>query len=350
MSTSLIILLPVVLLGIVGMLCFVGCILDTKGLPPSPFDEYTNKTVLANNNLMAFWPLSDQKVGDNEPAHAAELMSDNKGNFIDPTTAPTLYPWPSYFVPKPPEPDAFSDLAPGTIAFAQASIVAGDVFHPGDTFAPPACIVVNGCYVEVPWNDKFVPKGSFTVEAWVRPDWTGSDPHGWRFVLDARDLNPDAGFALFAKADDIQPGMPGTYRWAGIVSNGGTGVDGFTFIVGDPIALGTAATPAKPVYLALTYDVVSQTATLFVNPAGAESGTKVTQVPYLPNTNQIRPLWIGAGAPYVPQRPQPQQPPDVPAAPLFPFVGAIQDVAIYNVALSPQDIVRHFDNGTGFDP
>ena len=51
-------------------------------------------------------------------------------------------------------------------------------------------MVVNGCYVEVPWNDKFVPKTTFTVEAWVRVDWTANDPHAWRFVLDMREYSP----------------------------------------------------------------------------------------------------------------------------------------------------------------
>jgi hypothetical protein len=335
MSTSLIILIPVILLGIVGMLCFVGCGLSTHGTS-EPFFTYTGTTVLLNPAIIAYWPLSEAK--DTDPA--AELISGNTGNYIDPATAPSLYPWPAYSVPSPPAPDVQSVDAPGTIAFAQPGIVAGDAVQPANA-APPACVVVNGCYVEVPFNVKFIPLTSFTVEAWVRVDWSASDPHAWRFVLDARDLNPCTGFSLFAKADDNQPGM---YRWAGIIGNGGSGTAGFTVAASDelPITLGSAGTPAGPTYLALTYDAPSQTLTLYVN--GVQQA-KVTSAVYVPNSTQ--PLWIGAGASYVSRRPQP---PGVVASPLFPFVGAMQDVAIYSAALTSDVILLHFHNGSGFDP
>jgi len=77
---------------------------------------------------------------------------------------------------------------------------------------------------------------------------------------------------------------------------------------------------------------------------GGQQG-KVTSAVYVPNSTQ--PLWIGAGAPYVVRRPQPA---GVLASPLFPFVGAIQDVAIYSAALTSDVIVTHSDNGSGFDP
>jgi hypothetical protein len=34
-------------------------------------------------------------------------------------------------------------------------------------------------------------------------------------------------------------------------------------------------------------------------------------------------------------------------SPLFPFVGAIEDVGIYKVALEPATILTHFHNGNG---
>ena len=104
----------------------------------------------------------------------------------------------------------------------------------------------------MPFNVKFVPQTSFTAEAWVRPDWTASDPQAWKIVLDMRDFNPGTGFALFAKTDDNQPGV---YRWAGII---GTGLRrrGITVIDSDglPITLGGGGMPVDPIYLALTYD------------------------------------------------------------------------------------------------
>jgi hypothetical protein len=332
MSMSLVVLLPLILLGIVGTLCFVGCRFDSSGLGGStPFTTYTS-TILLNPLVIAFWPLGEAK--DTDPA--AELISGNTGNYIDLATTPSLYPWPAYSAPNPPGPDAQSAAAPGTIAFTQPGIVKGDAVQPANLAASiTPCVKVDGGYVEVPFNVKFVPQTSFTVEAWVRADWTASDPQAWRFVLDMRDFNPATGFALFAQTDDNQPGM---YRWAGIV---GSGAAGYTIIASVELAitLGVAGMPADPTYLALTYDGPSQTLTLFVN---GEQQAQFTTVVYIPNTTQ--PFWIGAGAPSAPRRPQPD---GVVASPLFPFVGAIQDVAIYNAALTSDVILLHYHNGNG---
>jgi hypothetical protein len=336
MSMSLVVLLPVILLGIVGTLCFVGCVFQTGGLGGPPFNSYTGTTILANSpNCIAYWPLKE--IADSVPA--SELINNNTGNYIDPNTAPDLYPWPSYSIANGANPDVLSAAAPatGNIALARPGIVLGDVdLLPNDP-VPPACMVVNGAYVEAPWKDKFIPKASFTVEAWVRVDWTASDPHAWRFVLDMREQSPvTAGFGIYAKADDNQPG---TYRWAAIL---GDGTAKFAFLDNTelPITLKDPAAPAGTTfYLVLTYDSVSQTLTLFVNnePAGETTSA------YAPNMTQ--PLWIGAGSPYVPRRTKPAGPD--PASPLFPFVGAIQDVAIYDVVLDPVTMDTHFRNGGG---
>ena len=337
MSMSLVVLLPLILLGIVGTLCFVGCAFNTQGLE-TPFTTYTGTTILLNPAIMAYWPLGD--LADTVPA--AELISGNTGNYIDPATAPSLYPWPAYSLPNAPGPDVLSDAAPGTILFLQPGIVAGDAVQPAnDPAAVTPCVVVNGCYVEVPFNVKFVPPTSFTVEAWVRVDWTAGDPSAFRFVLDMREFSPvTAGFGICAKADDTQAGV---YQWRGII---GDGSNAFTFADSNE-ALVTlkdpaATAPPKSQYVALTYDGTSQALILYVN---GEQQAKVDNVGYAANTTQ--PLWIGAGAPYVPRRPQAA---GVTASPLFPFVGAIQDVAIYSAALAPDVILQHFNNGNGTDP
>jgi hypothetical protein len=290
-----------------------------------------------NPLCIGYWPLKEKMDTD----AAVDMISKNNGTYIDPTTTPAIYPWPAYSVPSGSGPDLQSAAGAGTIATGQATIVAGDIDLPGgvgDT-VPPGCMVVNGSYVEAPWNDKFIPKNSFTVEAWVRPDWSTSDPQADRFVLDLRDFNPGTGFALSAQAD---PNQPGVYHWAGIIGNGGAGIMGFTPVVGDEIKLGSGGMPAEPVYLALTYDASNQTLTLFVNGGGEVGGTKVTGVLYTPNTTQ--PLWIGAGASYVPRRPQPV---GTLGSPLFPFAGAIQDIAIWRDILQPADIATRFRNGSG---
>jgi hypothetical protein len=220
----------------------------------------------------------------------------------------------------------------GSILFNQPGIVAGDAVVPTIPSVLQPCVVVNGCYVEALFNPKFVPLGSFTVEAWVQVGWSSADPHAWRFVLDMRDPNPGRGFAIFARAEDNQPGV---YHWVAVVGNGGAGSAGFTSVPSmDTIALTDGATPVKPVYLVLTFNGASMT--LFVD--GESQGS--INVAYAPNTAQ--PIWIGAGAPYVAKRPGG-------IGPLFPWVGAMQDVAIYGAALDPIAIRKHFNNGQGRD-
>ena len=336
MSASLIVLIPVILLGIVGLFCFVGCILPEYEVVP-PYTEYTGRTVLLEPAVIAYWPLKEAK--DTDPA--VELISGNDGSYIDSSTTPSLYPWPAYSVPNPPGPDVLSADAPGAIAFAQPGIVKGDAVQPANVPAVVTpCVVVNGGYVDVPFNVKFIPPTSFTVEAWVRVDWNADATHAHRFVLDSRDFSPCTGFGLFARAEDDQPGV---YSWTGIIGNGGTGGAGFTTVgIADPAITLSGGSGGSTYYLALTYDGPSQTLILYVN--GAQLA-KVTSAVYVPNSTQ--PLWIGAGAPYVPRRPQPA---DVVASPLFPFVGAMQDVAIYSAALASDVILKHFHNGNGTDP
>ncbi len=335
MSASLMVLVPIVLLGIVGTLCFVGCIIPEYKYVED-YTAYTGKTILPTTTLIAYWPLKEAKDTD----AAVDLVSNNNGKYIDPSTADpdTIYPWPKYSVPNGSNPDVLSAAGPGDIKLGQKGIVKGDVdLLPGDPVAP-ACMVVNGCYVDVAWNDKFIPKISFTLEAWVRVDWTATDPHAFRFVVDSREISPvTAGFGLCAKAIDDQPGV---YRWLGVLGDGSgtfTTLDSVEapFTLKDP-----AAAEGTVHYLALTYDGPTQTLTLFVN---GNQHAQATAVAYVPNMTQ--PLWIGAGAPYVPRRKQPAG--VEPASPLFPFVGAIQDVAIYSEALGPLDIIRHFQHGRG---
>jgi hypothetical protein len=238
MSASLVVLLPIASLGIVAVLCFVGC---NGGFGPLPlFTKYSDTTVLANPAVVAYWPLGE--VADTDPA--VDRVAGHNGNYVDGTTLPSLYPWPAYSVPSPPGPDRLSAAAPGTLALGQPGIVQGDSIQPGNQFdVRTDCIVVNGGYVNIPFNAAFNPLTSFTIEAWVRVDWDASAPHAYRFVLDARDLDPCTGFALYAKADDNWPGI---YHWEAATGNGGTGGAAFTLATSDdpPITLDDPSLPS----------------------------------------------------------------------------------------------------------
>src|SRR3954462_14033272 len=127
MSASLIVLIPIILLGIVGMLCFTGCGRPfTTGpgggeeTPPKPFTEYSGMTVLPTNSLMAYWPLNETKDTD----AAVDRKSASNGKYIDPNTAPpmTVYDWPQYNN----GPDLLSAAGAGVLMPGQPGIVAGD--------------------------------------------------------------------------------------------------------------------------------------------------------------------------------------------------------------------------------
>jgi hypothetical protein len=324
MSALSIVLVPLVLLGVVTTLCFVGCAFQTGGLPMTVFTAYRSTTVLGNANLVAFWPLDDEI---NSPK-AEELKSGLVGDYVTAVTNPGQFPDPAVA--------NISAPAPGNLAWAQPGIVAGDCIG-GDPNNRTTCIAVNGGYVSVPQNAALNPP-SFTVEAWVRVDWNNTDPvnfpPAYRAVIDSRAfaVNSATGFALFATPDN---------HWAVSV---GSGALGQTTLTGDAIAF-----DGKPVYLAATYDGNSLTLTLFVN--GISNVPPMAGVAFAQNTTS--PLFIGAGAPSLPLRPQ--MPPITPdqTAPLLPFNGAIQDVAIYNTALpgGTMDIndviLTHAQNGLG---
>jgi hypothetical protein len=363
MSVSLVVLLPIAMLGIVSVFCFVGC--DAGGLGggfgggiPPPFTQYSDLTVLGNPTIVAaYWPLGE--MVDTDAAVDRGPNSPNKelfGKYVDqntvatvyPPPTPSIYPWPlSPPLPNPPKIDVQSAAAPGAFALGQAGLVMGDAKQPGNDLAVlTTCMVVNGCYVQVPFKAKWNP-ASFTLEAWVRVDWQSGDTQAWRAVLDGRAQTPVfQGFSIIATLDEDKSG----YHWSVILGNGGTGSAGFSTLtddVGPQITLLNPTPlpetpPSTPVYLAATYDATSKTLTLFVDGKLRKSMTSPTSL-YQPNTSS--PLYIGAGAPYAPLRQVGGGSPT--DGPLFPFVGAIQDVAIYNVALSATDIQSHFNNGIG---
>jgi hypothetical protein len=352
MSVSLIVLLPILLLGIVSVFCFVGCVLQTGGLggpPIPPFTQYSGLTVLGTPSIAAYWPLNE--AADTLPAHDG-APNPVPGKYVDPNTvglAPatpgTIYPWPQVAnIPNPPGVDALSAAAPGQLNLGQPGLVKGDAKQPGnDPFVLTTCMAVNGGYVQIPFDPKWNPP-SFTLEVWVQVGWQASDPLAWRAVLDGRapDATGGKGFAIIAKVDEDQSG----YHWAVLVGNGSTALTGFSFLPdsGPQITLVNPnpppeTPPAVPVYLAVTYDAASMTLTLFVN--GAQSAQQKPQ-PFAVNASG--PLYIGAGVPYSPNR---QTPGSTSGGPLFPFVGSIQDVAIYNAALSATAVQDHFKNGSG---
>jgi hypothetical protein len=345
MSASLIVLLPAALLGIVFVFCFAGCVLiyNYSGYKAA-FTQYSGQDVLNNASIVAYWPLNDTKPGG-EPEFAVDAVPlAANGTYTDANnTPPPFFPLQPFDVAIMPNVDVLSAAAPGNLAFGQAGIVPGDDKVAGDPNTPTDCAEVKGGFVSVPVpvapNKNKFNLSSFTIEAWVRVDWTSSDPQAVRFVLDSRDSTPCTGFGIFAAWNS----QTSAYRWQAITGNGGTPGPGkgFDFLTsGDPPIVLQPNELAAGTYLALTYDGAKKQAILYVD--GTQRAASIGQVNFVPNTTQ--PLLIGAGYPFIPPGPQ------MPGVPLFPFNGAIQDVAVYGAALDPGVIQLHFQNGTGNNP
>jgi hypothetical protein len=333
MTVTLLVAIPLALLGVVALLAFAGCVLPAYEYVED-FKKYSDETVLANAHCVAYWPLRETK--DTDPA--ADLKGTNPGAYVDPTTASTvfpppadIYPWPAVSVPDMPQPDE-SAAADGTLNMGQPGLLNGDLVP--DTDNRTTCIQVDGAFVSVPFNAVINP-ASFTIEVWVRVDWhPNTDPAAFRAVLDCRETaNGGKGFSLFANEENV---------WEVRVGNGSTGASEFTILQADkPIVFGTPDDHLT-FYLAVTYDAATQALVLFVD--GGLSAAVSTA--YVPNTSSA--LFIGAGMPFLPLRPpQPPLPPDTLAGPLFPFKGEIQCVALYDAALDLITISNHKANGDG---
>jgi hypothetical protein len=307
MNASLIVFLPLGLLAIVSLLCFAGCGLDTTGT--GSFFNYQFSVQNLSGNV-ALWPLNETS------GTKASNNSSNAPAGTDGTYLATAVPYPD---------DSGDSLksAPSQGSFPALNqtpgIVLGDCLN-GDQTKPSPCTSFDGGYVNVPANAGINP-AQFTIEAWVHAGWTAAEPAVFRVVMMSRNRDGGAarGFSLYAKPDNT---------WAVSVGDGSTPAE--TEVQGPAIILGMSN------YLAASYD--GSTLTLFVD--GFPSSKP--GVTYAANTTQ--PLYIGTGSPELPLRASTVVN-DPTHGPLNPFKGIIQDVAIYNRALTPTEIAKNVAHG-----
>ncbi len=152
-------------------------------------------------------------------------------------------------------------------------------------------------YVEVPYDAAFNPNGSFTVAAWVKLDGGSS----FRTVLASRGGSPTRGYNLYATENDV---------WQFWLNNGNSD---WHMVGTEPVVYNIWT------HVAGVYDRTTFTIQVYVNgqPAGSQSG-----VTFAPNAQY--PLRVGAGT--------------TEQSPLFFFPGSIDDVRVYNGALTQAEI------------
>jgi hypothetical protein len=334
MSTMLFFLVPIGMLAVVWSLCFVGTCLPTTGLP-NPYSDYIIQNA-SQNGLVAYWPLSDLIGLSNTPgelnmpgqtAGTSDIFDGHNGNY----TIPTAYP--AFMT-------AFGNSDPLASSFVKRgnSIVAGDA---GSTKNPlPACVDFQGGFVNIPWSTQSPQTtptlNDFTLEAWFSLDAAGS---GFARALFGAIIPGDtAGFALLVDKNG---------DWLVFLGNA-AGVM--------PISTGVSANSG---YVAMTWtsaNVGSPQGPLAIynNPDSDDPSTP--PAPVWPNANspapanlaytgaapsQLTQVFIGAGGTDEALRTMG----GAMGAPLFPFMGQIQSVALYKMALDATTLQDHFEQG-----
>jgi hypothetical protein len=324
MSTTLFFLIPIGMLAAVWSLCFVGCFLNSSGVE----FPYSN-IVLAETNLLAYWPLNDA-MGQSTPLQGSLQGSTSIGTAADFSGNGHTG---SYILPPiyPTNPPAGSSPIPGVpiLNMQQASIVPGDVDTSiTDKLSNAASTDFEGGYVSIPWSTQKPPTlNQFTLEAWIQPHWSGTPGFDWAVFSALLDNAGLTGFrVLINDQNQLQV----------VIGNG----------TANPMtpALSVAIDPTAVTYIAATCDMSGQV-TLFAQgllqdtPATPEMFPATGYVPIDP-TQQVT-YFIGAGQNEVAPRTQP----GATGAPEFPFQGQIQSVALYGSALSTDDLKSHFSSG-----
>jgi hypothetical protein len=348
MSATLFFLIPVGLLAVTWSLCFVGCFLDTSGVPGTPYSNL----VLSETSLVGYWPLNDFPGATPPPPAPPPTPPQNTtslGGAIDLSKGGHTG---GYFIP-PAYPSgatvpAIASPTPTTgLLLRQGTIVPGDVSNSSavdqNLLAASADFV--GGYVSIPWAANSPQLLQFTIEAWVKPNWTAADNTGFLWVVFGA-ISPTAGFVLYINDKN---------NWTIAIGDGTKNNPIDTMV---PAALKPSASmPAPITYVAVTFGSDSFLR-LWINPQFGPGPDTNTPMPTPPNatwtspnpvvyaaidpTQQPLTFFIGAG--YNEEAPRTQA--GVNGAPLYPFQGQIQSVALYQAALDPSDLATHFNSGT----
>jgi hypothetical protein len=192
--------------------------------------------------------------------------------------------------------------------------------------------VVNGATVSLPYAIEINPPGAFTVEGWFQPASLAADGNDYRTPLSSVS-NPygagPTGWLVYQTGGNNWAWWPYNGFWTGV-----------QLTDTDPIVAG------QWYYIVLAYD--GTTFTLYVNGVAKASGTDSG---FVQNGN----VPVGGAASYnynyntTPGLPTGSSPAVLgwrSDAGFNPFNGTMDDVAIYNKVLSPQQIQNHYLNTT----
>lgn len=335
MSHTILLLVPLLLLPIVALLGFSGCVGDD---PAQIADQAKAQQKTADDAAAA----ADKKQQDDALAkEAAEKAAKLYQNQVSAQAELVSY-WrlgeaagstvAKDSVATAPKDGTYMNLI--GITFAQPGALALGS-QPGDTSAE---FLGSQGYVEVPYEKLRNPPYDFTIEFWIKPKVPVDKPE---VVYGSCELgNPGAGPAsdvirgvVLDVIPGASPGMTPQIRLR--LGSGGGAPATLTADLVDTHQFGGWW------HVAATYQFNSRTASLYVNAAGgtpAVTQPSTTAAPPTPPVtfveNKAAPIRIGAGLD------------ESAAAAGYPvggfFTGQIDEVALYRVALAGIDIKNHF--------
>ncbi|MFL5885701.1 MAG: LamG domain-containing protein [Thermoleophilaceae bacterium] len=300
MSHSLIVLTPLLILSVVVLFAFAGCGEPfTSGEPPTPTTPETYEGAIeATTGLVAYWRLGETKLPPD---------------------------------PYPPAADEGPNKLAGTYKGAVA--LAAEAGALATTEPADAAPDFNGqdSYMEVAWTDALNLPLSFSVEAWIRPAAFVPGMPSVQQVVAFRDIDPDAltrGFELtVVRQPDPNP------RIQGRVGTGGTTELAAEVVFALPDdQLGGPNVDWRHVMLSYEGAPMAGGPALRLFVDGDLKHEKLTtDDPNLAYTaNGQQPLRIGAGR--TDNSPDPAE---------F-YAGAIDEVALYGVALDKTVATQHY--------
>ena len=191
---------------------------------------------------------------------------------------------------------------------------------PNDT--DPAVTIANGATIQIPFAPELNPTTTWSVETWVNPSSLGANPNDYRVVLSSEyNLypNPYNGWYIYQQPNNSFAFVP---------------EPGNVFITAGSLVA------SNWYYLVITDD--GNNFNMYINGVLAVAPFPVASAGYIPNgagVNQDGTAGItaGFGNTVLGQRTD---------AAFNTFEGTIDDTAIYQYALTPQQIQNHFQNST----
>lgn len=288
MTDSLTIAAPLVIAAIVMAVRFVGCAFQTHGIPgpPQTPTDYSSAVLGNMMSLVSFWRLNDS-INQTGPTKAKDIRDGNDGTY-------------------------------------QGSVSPGGATGLANTDTGNSAALFLGGYVEVPDTKNSLNPASFTVELLVQPG--GIDPTNRRTIVSSFSDTAQAGYALALNNTDFEA----------IVGTGGAT---------QTLPVHANAQPNQSYYVAMTYNDMKKLLELYVEPAPNPDENQLNQSEFI-GADPYHQRYNSASYPYVPQV-QPATKLRMGAStgggpPAEFFQGALQDVAVYNAALSFEDIATHY--------